>query len=310
MNIKQAYKILGLTGEEDIKLIKKKYRRLMHECHPDAGKETADEERARKLNVAYDTVINNYKEIEHKNKKQKENTKKTKWSGKENPNAFVERPIYHNVEGFDGENIGTIEVAYGKYVWSLEEEFSLFLKSIFDTSKRILADIEEKNSIEPANHIKQEYLAKLTYLLTGQFIDSRYSLEKLSIVEGEIYKVDAMLELDAKAMVPKPGTALFPAGIKDHKLYIRNRVGEIIGYLSFKDDRLYYVVIPLFEQKRAQVKMVVVPNKLKSRTRKKYADLDLQIKINNDMESRAVESIELKIKELLDEYVSINKVYR
>lgn len=50
------------------------------------------------------------------------------------------------------------------------------------------------------------------------------------------------------------GSTLYPAGVSNHRLYLRNKSGQIIGYLSFKDDRLYYVIIPLLEQNKAQVK--------------------------------------------------------
>ena len=35
------------------------------------------------------------------------------------------------------------------------------------------------------------------------------------------------------------------------------RSGKEAGYISFKDDRLYYVLIPILEQKRAMVKIEV-----------------------------------------------------
>lgn len=43
-------------------------------------------------------------------------------------------------------------------------------------------------------------------------------------------------------------------GTPGHKLYLKNQSGKELGSLSFSDDRLYYVVVPLFEQKRVQIK--------------------------------------------------------
>ena len=37
--------------------------------------------------------------------------------------------------------------------------------------------------------------------------------------------------------------------LRNHRLCVRNRQGQELGYLSFQNDRLYYVVVPLFEQK-------------------------------------------------------------
>lgn len=304
MNVEQARKLLGLDGTEDLKQIKTKYRRLMHEVHPDSIKKAADNDKATQINQAYQLVLKNLNEqiVISTEKEEKRKKQKPNWSGKENANAFRDRPIYHAVEGFDGEKIGIIEVARGKFVWSLDEEFSLFLKSVLDTSKDILFEIENELKVEPQEHIKQQYLAKLTYLLTSQFIDSRVSLSELAKVEDGTFKLDAMAELDMSYAIPKVGAALYPAGVSAHKLYLRNSSGQIVGYLSFTDDRLYYVVIPLFEQKRAQVKMLVVERKLKSRTKKKYVDLDLWIKLDDSVQTTAIESIELQIRELLAKY--------
>ena len=89
--------------------------------------------------------------------------------------------------------------------------------------------------------------------------------------------------------------------ISNHKLYLRSSSGEIVGYLSFKDDRLYYVIIPLLELKKAQVKMIVTDKKLKSKTKKKYVDINLWIRlVETDFSS--IESTNLNIDELLKKY--------
>jgi len=85
-------------------------------------------------------------------------------------------------------------------------------------------------------------------------------------------------------------------------LYLRNMSGALVGYLSFKDDRLYYVVIPLFEQKIAQVKIVVTENSLKSKTRRRYSDVDLWIRIDKSKSVSALESTTLQIKDLLKQF--------
>ena len=45
----------------------------------------------------------------------------------------------------------------------------------------------------------------------------------------------------------KPGDLLYPAGIRKHRLYLKNRGGHELGYLSFHDDRMYYIVVPLLD---------------------------------------------------------------
>ena len=306
MNKSTARKILGLDGSEDERAIKRKYRKLMHEHHPD-NSESEDSELAAKINTAYEMVMKDFdgSDGKHQSTPKKSTTRrsaKTKnWNAKENKNAYCVRPIFHEVEDYDGSSIGTIEIARGKYVWSKDEEFSLFLKSLYETSKELMDNARPSLFFEPPAVIKQKYLADITYLLTGQFIDSSLTLNELAVMDTSAYKIDAMVELDINSPVPKPGTALYPAGVSKHRLYLRNKGGEIVGYLSFKDDRLYYVIIPLFEQKKAQVKIVVADNPRSTRYRKKYADIDLWVKIIENQNS-AIDNTNRKIDELLEKY--------
>lgn len=300
MNKNQARKILGLDGTEDEREVKKKYRKLMHENHPDSAGDDADNELVAKINTAYELIM---KDFDGSKKKKTTVKRKPKehWNGKENPNAYCVRPIFHEVEDLDGTNIGTIEIARGRYVWSKDEEFALFLRSLYVTSKELLDNARPSLFFELPEVIKQKYLADLTYLLTGQFIDSSLTLKELGVLDIDAYKIDAMVELEANVPVPKVGDSIYPAGITSHRLYLRNKGGQIVGYLSFKDDRLYYVIIPLFEQKKAQVKMVVADNTLKSMTRKKYVDLNLWIRLNEE-KATGIESTNLKINKLLEKY--------
>ena len=311
MNKSQARKILGLDGSEDKREIKKKYRKLMHEHHPD-NSDSDDSRLAAKINTAYELIMKDYADSatnsgNQSNKSNRSATKKTSrpkhkpWSARENKNAFCARPILHEVEDFEGNNLGTIEIARGKYIWTKDEEFSLFLKSLYETSKELLDNARPSLFFELPEIIKQKYLADITYLLTGQFIDSTLTLNELALVEADSYKVNAMVELEHGATPPKPGSMLYPAGVSNHRLFLRNKVGEIIGYLSFKDDRLYYVVIPIFEQKKAQVKMVVADDIQKTRRGNKYVDLDLWIRIL-PTETSALESTNNQIQALLEKY--------
>ncbi len=300
MNKSQARKILGLNGTEDEREIKKKYRKLMHENHPDSAGADGSSDKAAKINTAYELLMKDFSEPERKKSTVKRQAKKH-WNGKENPNAYCARPIFHDVEDADGNSIGTIEIARGRYVWTKDEEFSLFLRSVYVTAKELLENARPSLFFELPDVIKQKYLADLTYLLTGQFVDSLISLKELGVLDIDAYRIDAMVELEGNAPAPKPGDSLYPAGVSNHRLYLRNKGGQIVGYLSFKDDKLYYVIIPLFEQKKAQVKMVVADNTLKTKSRKKYVDLNLWIRLN-DTEATAIDSVNLRIDELLTRY--------
>ena len=314
MNKSQARKILGLDGSEDKREIKRKYRKLMHEHHPD-NSDSDDSKLAAKINTAYELIMKGYADsasgqgdrFSQSTKSNHDTTKRTSrpkhkpWSAKENKNAFCARPILHEVEDFEGNNLGTIEIARGKYIWTKDEEFSMFLKSLYETSKELLDNARPSLFFELPEMIKQKYLADISYLLTGQFIDSSLTLNELALVDADSYKVNAMLELESGVTPPKAGSVLYPAGVSNHRLYLRNKVGEIVGYLSFKDDRLYYVVIPLFEQKKAQVKMIVADSVQRNRRGNKYADIDLWIRVL-PTETSEIESTNNQIRNLLEKY--------
>jgi len=311
MNKSQARKILGLDGSEDKREIKKKYRKLMHEHHPD-NSDSDDSKLAAKINTAYELIMKDYDDNASNGAAKSQSSKRGSarktsrpkhkpWSAKENKNAFCARPILHEVEDFEGNNLGTIEIARGKYIWTKDEEFSMFLKSLYETSKELLDNARPSLFFELPEIIKQKYLADITYLLTGQFIDSTLTLNELALVDEDSYKVNAMVELESGVTPPKAGSVLYPAGISNHRLYLRNKAGEIVGYLSFKDDRLYYVVIPLFEQKKAQVKMIVADSVQRNRRGNKYADIDLWIRVL-PTETSEIESTNNQIRNLLEKY--------
>ena len=82
------------------------------------------------------------------------------------------------------------------------------------------------------------------------------------------------------------------------------RAGNAAGYISFRDDRLYYIIIPLLEQKRAQVKVQIATRQDKNNTRHnvKYKNLDFWIKISDNNSGTFPESINMQIEEILTKY--------
>lgn len=99
---------------------------------------------------------------------------------------------------------------------------------------------------------------------------------------------------------------LSPAGIKNHRLYLKDTTGQEIGYLSFADDRLYYVLIPLFEQRQVLVRLHTAgsgegtfPSSMKRNAG--YRRLHLWMKFKKDS-SQMPESLNLQISRLLEKY--------
>ena len=85
------------------------------------------------------------------------------------------------------------------------------------------------------------------------------------------------------------------------------QAGRELGYLSFLDDRLYYVLIPLFEQKRVQIKIKAA--KKQPEKTKKYASnyhyLDMWVRLRDDNFSRMPENLNLQIEQLLAQYARV-----
>ena len=152
--------------------------------------------------------------------------------------------------------------------------------------------------------------AELAYLLAQQFMDSTALLHelarevKLSNTGEYVYHIPSMLEMSGRKISVQPGELLFPAGVRRHRLYLKNQSGHETGYLSFRDDRLYYIVIPLFEQKIVQVRLQVSekPSSSGKNVRPGYRNLDLWVKTSRSAGSRLPENLNLQIELLLKKY--------
>lgn len=322
MTIETAYKILGIDSNTKEKEIKKRYRRLMHHVHPDTDAfDTADYEyTAQEINEAYSFLCKYEAEAgssfssnaafqAHHQSDRKSQKNQSKWNASVNGNAYTERNVYHYVEDFDGEIIGVFVVDTGKYIWNTNEDFPLFLKSMFECSKRLLDQLEEAVGKTVSASRRLQTQAELTYLLSQQFIDATATLQTLltPISDADssfsIYYIPSMLELSSVTTI-HTGMTLYPAYLEKHRLFLKNKAGQEAGYVSFRDDRLYYIIIPLLEQKRAQIKVEVSQKQDKADTRRKnaYKNLDLWIKIPKKHAGTFPENINLQIKTLLKQY--------
>ena len=87
--------------------------------------------------------------------------------------------------------------------------------------------------------------------------------------------------------------------LKAHRLYLKDPSGSIRGYLSFMDDRLYYSLIPLFEQKAVRVRIVCGQNAKQGN--KRCQKLYLYVRFSENMAAYP-ENLNLKIEVLLEKY--------
>ena len=293
MTEQEARRILGVSPEADFDEIKKRYRRLMLQVHPDTDirGEKQLTAHAQRNNLAYETLKKGNsgkipfsspyqdqrtgQKDSRKEKQEKDSgfharkASRPGWDAPVNLHAYSEREILHYAEDADGSVLGTFCIAKGKYLWTVEEDFPLFLLSISRCAKALLDEAEDRlvrqeiparlNQTLPRSQV----LADLVYLLAQQFIDS---------------------------------------------------TGRELGYLSFPDDRLYYVIIPLFEQRRVQVRIRAAgtqetasrPGKPQGSRKKKdagrYRHLHLWIRFSAESGSSLPENLNLQIERLLADY--------
>ena len=177
---------------------------------------------------------------------------------------------------------------------------------------------EKELSREEPPSIRLSVQAELAYLLAQQFTDAQSSIRELASEmktdpQGrELYHFSAMLEYDKKWISKAHGTSfrtdlqegelLFPSSLRKHRLYLKIHHGQEMGYLSFPDDRLYYILIPLFEQRRVQVRIRMAA---KGRAREKSAGcrkLSLWIRLSDRNQSGLPENLNLQIERLLEAY--------
>lgn len=191
--------------------MKQKYRRMILQAHPDTDL-SAEERRirdAQETNLAYG-VLKKYFEGQRKSESGRGREKKSSagserteiWNAEINENAYREREILHEVEDSEGRVMGQICIARGKYLWSVEESFSLFLLSIYRCAGEILEEIDfGKLSPSRSRPAEMKVRAELAYLLAQQFTDSTGLLHEFALEETEdrkkrkIYRIAAMVEL-------------------------------------------------------------------------------------------------------------------
>lgn len=79
--------------------------------------------------------------------------------------------------------------------------------------------------------------------------------------------------------------------------------GRELGYLSFRDDRFYYVIVPLFEQRQVRVRLRTAERApVQGRRKSGSVPLHLWLQMTDPEGTRPPESLNLKIQSLLDAY--------
>ena len=293
MNLKKSCQILDITEDITEDELKRQYHRLISLTHPDSQNEHSYPYDAYEINEAYEYLLSNLPAYACSSASAPHKKEHSGWSAPINPNAYCERNIYQYYEDYDGNRIGTITLCAGRYTWIPDEDFSLFLKSLYDAAKKTIAENDEKRGLFRSENMS--LMADIAYLLAGQFYsaDTTFSLMKQ---DGDSYYAKTYLELSPMAGRPNEGDLLIPLAVRNHRLYVCNLRGNELGYLTFSDDRLLFGLIPLFERKAVQVKMTV-----NSLPQKGSPVVNLWVKNIPDTAGTYIDSINMRIEQLLNE---------
>ena len=154
--------------------------------------------------------------------------------------------------------------------------------------------------------MRYKLLTPLGVLLLLSFTACK-TTQKSAVVEKEeteTFYLPAMLETSHKSIKLRENEPLFPSRLKDHRLYLKNGAGQELGYLSFPDDRFYYIVIPLFEQRKVLVKIRAAKGKDAGRKKSsaRYHSLHLWVRFASGDGKQMPENLNLQIQLLLEKY--------
>ncbi len=229
MTLKQAYKILNVTQQNTDREIKAKYKKLLIMYHPDSD---PTRKRAPEDDEKLRQIIEAYKKIRESEGEPYFDTYEFTWAAIENKLAFAERNIFFQFRIHD-EALPPSKMARGRFVWDPDmEEFSLFTKSVLEACKELIAD----RDITP----NPTQVKDIFHLMMQEYILPADSARKL----GKKTTEDDDTE-----------TYSFKGFIKD-------------DHISFDEDELYYVVLPLLEHPNVESRTTVT----KVETRRKTPD--------------------------------------
>jgi len=320
MTIQEAEKILGISSEEEERKIKIRFRSLIAKYHPDAiqSEEPEHIKRAQLINEAYRVIR---KQITVKKKKKNENIH---WKAQIKKEAFVERTIFmSNAFGEEHES-GYYPVAKGRYQWDPDlEEFHCFLHSILQTSLELLEQAEERIQIynELSGDIKEirfPFQIQLFHLLAGQYVSPLSALRKIAEPayqdeEKDIYCFDAFLGTtgDSEIFRVMKGLtkeeSIFVSSLQNNRIMFSDGKNRSLGYLSFADDELYYIVVPILQKHLAQVKCIVQEVQV-CRKKSPYqvkVQIQLYLRMEHNLKDIDATDTNLKIASVLNEYDKI-----
>lgn len=272
MDKQEAYRILGIKKGDKLRDVRRKYHLLMHEHHPDSSPDNKSDT-AKKLNEAFAIIKREGISAKYQIRD---------WGIAENKNAFCERKLYMEDTLF-GDEIVVDTGGYGKFYWEPDmESFRMLLKSLGEAVKEILEEKMEGSS-DRSDETVMALKAKLLHLLIQEFVDPYECIKLLYPYEDN---GDGSLLTCVKCQI-KPDSLKDLGKIKGSKLMIRAQGSKLYvfvdneraGQIVFDEDRLYYLVTPLFLQKAAKATLEIREIG-KTRRKQHYIPADMILKID------------------------------
>ncbi len=248
MDIIEAYRILGASRSDNENTIKKKYKRLLFVHHPDAKRhrgEASDDGMITK-------VIEAYKVIRESLELETDSSDDWEWEAAVNGEAFCERAVYVQYRIYDDEDLPLSKVAEGKYIWDPDlEDFPFFAKSVLEAAKDVASGAEDA--------LSGDVLMGIFHLMMQEYVLPADAARKIgepvgSTEDTEEYQFIGYIKSSAK------GADAFHEGepvdifLSDNRAVAQNPVtGVFLGDISFDDDALYYVILPLLEEPEVKI---------------------------------------------------------
>ena len=244
MTLKEAYKILGASQKDDPRTVKTKYKKLLILYHPDSDptgkRDPEDDEKIRQ-------VIEAYRKIRESDGESGYDPYEFTWDAFENRNAFSERNIYVQFKMYD-EELPLSKMARGRFVWDPDmEEFRLFSKSVLEACKEVITDYDATPT--------PDLVKDIFHLVMQEYVLPADAARKLGKKVGgddksEIFVFGGFVK-DASATAGEPLNIY----LREDRAVVEEIVtGKVLGTVSFDDDALYYVILPLLEDPEVEVR--------------------------------------------------------
>lgn len=290
----EAYKILGVSKENTDREIKAKYKKLLIMYHPDSAptrkRNPEDDEKIRK-------VIEAYRKIRESEDEPSYEPYEFTWDAFENKRAFSERNIFFQFKIYD-EDLPPSKMARGRFVWDPDmEEFPLFAKSVLEACKEVVTD----HDLTPApgkvkdifNLMMQEYVLPADAARkVGKLICEDDNLEVYSF--SGFIKDESGTSRESRINCGEP----LKIYLREDRAVVEEIVtGKVLGSISFDEDELYYVVLPLLENPKVDAHATITKVD-SSRRNKERIHVAIELRLPKNLTDIPVSNGQL-IKELL-----------